>query len=119
MTNKPKDEIVEILKDYKTNLYQQMGFILSGKHHLGIKTADKMLIETPVQALEALMDRVRISELEHLISGSELSKDDIYWYEKPYNGDPKYLSEVPHMTIKERIAQLKASNEHNLGDKDE
>lgn len=36
----------KILKDYRQALSQQMGYILSGRHRLDIKTANKILLET-------------------------------------------------------------------------
>ena len=55
MTNTEfKERLEEILVNYRTDLTQQMGFIIGGKHRLDIKTADKMLIETPIESLTQL-----------------------------------------------------------------
>ena len=48
-------EIEKILKDYRQTLNQQMGLILANRHRLDIKTADKILIDEPTKAIEALL----------------------------------------------------------------
>jgi len=64
-------EIDKILKDYRQALSQQMGLILSNRHRLDIKTADKMLIEKPTQAILQLINKAcieaKIDELQRVM----------------------------------------------------
>lgn len=62
----------EILRNYQEALQQQMGLILTGRHRLDIKTADKMLLTEPKQALKSLL----LSEAEQYMAWSE---DRIDW----------------------------------------
>ena len=48
-------EIEKILKDYRQVLNQQMGLILTNRHRLDIETADTILIDEPIKAIEALL----------------------------------------------------------------
>jgi len=60
------DNIDKILKDYRDVLTQQMGLILSGKHRLDIKTADKRLIDEPIEKLAELLDQ-KVKEREQVL----------------------------------------------------
>jgi hypothetical protein len=61
-----------------------------------------------VEAIDRLVTDARIDELKHIVSNSEWSDDDFYWYEvtrEEYEGT-KYYSEVRHLKRGQRIAEL-------------
>lgn len=63
-----------------------------------------------VEAIDRLVAEARIDELKHIVSNSEWSDDDFYWYEvtrEEYEGT-KYYSEVRHLKRDQRIAELQS-----------
>ena len=97
-----EEQIKEILKDYRTNIVYQMGFILGGKHRLDIKTADKMLIDTPTQQLLLLVNKEVVRKLEELKGFDWVGEDD--------SGHPVSVNDLVCDELALHIAQLRLQN---------
>ena len=86
---------------------------LSGKGHGDLKDNCYICGISPsglIEAIDRLVTEARIDELKHIVSNSEWSDDDFYWYEvtrEEYEGT-KYYSEVRHLKRDQRIAELQS-----------
>lgn len=113
-----EQKIDEILLDYRNVLTQQMGLILSGRHRLDVKTADKMLIDEPKQQLlnliqeEKIKGMLKMVETANCILQADEPAIDEIWFDLDMPDDSimpmrqdTMLSELKH-----RLQALKQPN---------
>ena len=104
-----KQQIEEMLREYFSEVVKVAVENNNGAIAVFAERAKVVRVKY-VEAIDRLVTDARIDELKHIVSNSEWSDDDFYWYEvtrEEYEGT-KYYSEVRHLKRDQRIAELQS-----------